>query len=273
MRDKVQPPLTRHERRSQERRSRPVRERPTVARSRSRRPVWQSPILLVTVGALALALVVILINQKPSNPAGKFLTPPVSYAGLTTQDQTLGSPTAPVTLAVYSDFQCPYCGQFVRQQFAGLTTQFVTPGVLRIEAHDIDIVGVGAGSANQSIELATGARCAAAQNKYWPFHDYVFWNQLAENSGGYTSDWIASIAQAAGVDMNAWKDCVAGPDARAKAVAETNLAHGLGVSSTPSISLNGAPITPGVPAAATLAGQIQALADAASASPSVPASP
>ena len=274
MRERAQPPLTRHERRTIERRSRPARERPTAARSRAgRRPVWQSPILLVTVGALALAVAVILINQKPSNPAGKFLTPPVSYAGLTTQDQTLGSPTAPVTLAVYSDFQCPYCGQFVRQQFAGLTTQFVTPGILRIEAHDIDIVGIGAGSANQSIELATGARCAASQNKYWPFHDYVFWNQLAENSGGYTSDWIASIAQAAGVDMNAWKDCVAGPDARAKAVAETNLAHGLGVSSTPSISLNGAPITPGVPAAATLAGQIQALADAASASPSVPASP
>ncbi|MGH2513113.1 MAG: DsbA family protein, partial [Candidatus Limnocylindrales bacterium] len=205
---------------------------------------------------------------KPTSPAGKFLTPPVSYAGAITQDESLGSPTAPVTLAVYSDFQCPYCGQFVRQQFATLTTQFVNTGVLRIEAHDIDIVGTGTGSANQSIELATGARCAAAQNKYWPYHDYVFWNQLTENSGGYTSDWIASIAQAAGVDMNAWNTCVAGSDARGKAIAETNLAHGLGVSSTPSISLNGGPITAGVPAASTLAAQIQALAAAAGVSPS-----
>lgn len=227
--------------------------------------------LLVTIGALAIALAVILLNQKPSNPGGKFLTPPVSYAGVTTDAQTLGSPSAPVTLAVYSDFQCPFCGQFVRQQFATLTTQFVNTGILRIEAHDIDIVGVNVGSTNQSIELATGARCAAAQNKYWPFHDYVFWNQLAENSGGYTADWIASIAQAAGVDMTAWNSCVAGSEARGQVIAETNLAHGLGVSSTPSISLNGGPITAGVPAASTLAARIQALADAASASPSATA--
>jgi len=220
------------------------------------------------------AIVLIVVNQKPTPSSSKLLAPPVSYAGAIVKDQALGSPTAPVVLAVYSDFQCPFCGQFVRQQFASLKTEFVDSGILRIEAHDIDIVG--AGSPNESVELATGARCAAGQGKYWTYHDYVFWNQLVENTGGYTSDYIASIATASGLDMTAWNECVAGSTARAAVNAETAAARRLGVSSTPSISLNGGPVTAGVPAAATFAAQIRALAAAASGSPAgspAPSSP
>jgi protein-disulfide isomerase len=223
---------------------------------------------IVSVGALALALVVILINQKPSAAGGKLLTPPATYAGATVKDETLGSPTAPVVLAVYSDFQCPFCGRFVRDQFANLKIQFVDTGVLRIEAHDIDIVGRGTVN-NESIELATGARCAAAQGKYWTYHDYVFWNQLTENAGEYNSDYIASIANASGLDMSAFNTCLAGNTERAAVIAETNAAHQLGVSSTPTWSLNGGALTAGVPDASTLASQIQALAGAASGSASV----
>jgi protein-disulfide isomerase len=225
---------------------------------------------IVSVGALALALVVIFINQKPSAAGGKLLTPPASYAGATVKDATLGSPTAPVVLSVWSDFQCPFCGRFVRDQFANLKIQFVDTGILRIEAHDIDIVGRGTVN-NESIELATGARCAAAQGKYWTYHDYVFWNQLGENVGDYNSDYIASIATASGLDMTAFNKCVAGNTERAAVIAETNAAHQLGVASTPTWSLNGGALTPGVPNASSLATRIQALANAASSSPSVPA--
>ena len=221
---------------------------------------------IVSVGALALAIAIIVLNQKPAASGNKLLTPPVTYAGAVVKDESLGSPTAPVVLAVYSDFQCPFCGQFVREQFATLKTQFVDTGILRIEAHDIDIVGRG--SPNESVELATGARCAAAQGRYWTFHDYVFWNQLTENSGGNTSEYIASIASASGVNMTAWNECVGGSAARAAVIQETNASKQLGVSSTPSISLNGEKPVAGVPSASTLADRIRALAAAAAASPS-----
>ena len=235
-------------------------------RAKARRPVWQSPMAIVSVVALALALVVILVNQKPSAAKGGLLIPPATYAGATVKDATLGSATAPVVLAVYSDFQCPFCGRFVRDQFANLKIQFVDTGVLRIEAHDIDIVGRGTVN-NESIELATGARCAAAQGKYWTYHDYVFWNQLNENVGEYNEAYITSIANASGLDMTAFKTCVAGNTERAAVIQETNAAHQLGVSSTPTWSLNGGALTPGVPDAAALATRIQALAAAASGSP------
>ena len=270
MRKRHQPPLTRHERRTLERRDRDPRERPSAAPARAGRPAWQSPLALVLMAALAIALVVILVNQKPSASAGKPLTPPVSYAGATVRDQSLGSATAPVVLAVYSDFQCPFCGQFVREQFANLKLDFVDPGILRLEAHDIDVLGQGADDA--SLALAVGARCAAAQGRYWPFHDYVFWNQQPENSGSYSTEYIASLATAAGLDMTTWKDCITGSAPRAAVISETSAAHALGVSSTPTISLNGGAMVPGVPVAATLVDQIRQLA-AAAASPATSATP
>ena len=213
---------------------------------------------IVSVGALALALVVIFINQKPSVADGHLITPPATYTGATVKDESLGSATAPVVLSVWSDFQCPFCGRFVREQFANLKIQFVDTGMLRIEAHDIDVVGRGTIN-NESIELATGARCAAAQGKYWTYHDYVFWNQLTENAGEYNADYIASIANASGLDMRAFNACLAGNTERAAVIAETNTARRLGVSSTPTWSLNGGALTPGVPNASALVAQIQAL--------------
>jgi protein-disulfide isomerase len=221
---------------------------------------------IVSVGALALALVVILINQKPGAASGRLITPPATYAGATVNGATLGSATAPVVLTVWSDFQCPFCGRFVRDQFANLKIQFVDTGILRIEAHDIDIVGGGTTN-SESIELATGAGCAAAQGKYWTYHDYVFWNQQGENVGAYNADYIASVATASGLDMNAFNDCLKAPTARAAVINETKAAHQLGVSSTPTWSLNGGAPTSGVPNASSLATQIQALAAAASGSP------
>ena len=69
MRERAQPPLTRRERRTRERLDRAPRLRPTAARTKRRRPAWQSPIALVSVGALVIAIIVIVLNQKPSASA------------------------------------------------------------------------------------------------------------------------------------------------------------------------------------------------------------
>ena len=218
------------------------------------------------MGAFAIALVVILLNQKPKPSSGQLVTPPVSYAGATINGQSLGSATAPVVLAVYADFQCPFCGQLVREQFGTLKTDFVDKGILRIETHDLDFLGQG--PPDESQELAIGAQCATAQGKYWPFHDYVFWNQQPENSGAYTTDYIASLASAAGLDMTTWNACITGSAAKSAVAAETSAAQARGVHLTPTLSLNGGALVPGVPKASVLEDQIRQLAAAASPVPS-----
>lgn len=256
-------PLTRRERRSTERLERPARERPQRAQTRARRPVWRSPLVLTTVAAVVIGGGVILLNQRPlpTDTGGDLFTPPISYTADIVDGESLGRPDAPVVLEVYSDFQCPVCARFVRDQFPTLKTQFVDTGILRIEARDIAFLGTG--GRDESLELVAGARCAADQNRYWSFHDLVFWNQGAENRGDHSEAYLAAVANRAGVDRTIWDDCMAGETVRNGVRADTAAALGAGINATPTLVLNGGAPTPGLPDAASLIARIQELAAAA----------
>jgi protein-disulfide isomerase len=228
-------PPSRRERRAQARTEHPApRHRST---HRQARPAWQSPLVLVSIAAVLIGIAVIALARPPqATPSAELVTPPTSYPAALVDGETVGGKDAPVVLELYSDFQCPACRQFVTQQLPRLMTEFVQPGTLRIEARDIDILG--SGTPNESLELAAGAACAAGQDRYWQFHDYVFWNQGRENKGDHDAAFIARVADAAGVDRVAWDACVAKPDARSPVTSRTAAAVGLGITSTPTLVLN-----------------------------------
>jgi protein-disulfide isomerase len=233
------PPPSRRERRAQAR-----LERPAATRSRSTRrparPAWQSPVVLVTAAAVVIGIAIIAFARPPEAPQGAdLITPPTSYPAALIDGEVIGATTAPVVLELYSDFQCPACKQLVTLQLPRLVTEFVQPGMLRIEARDIDIVG--SGTPSESLELAAGAACAAEQDRYWEFHDYVFWNQGRENLGDHDAAFIASVADAAGVDRTAWDACLAAPESRAAITAQTRAALAAGIASTPTLVVNGQP--------------------------------
>ena len=47
-----------------------------------------------------------------------------------------GSATAPVTLEVYTDFQCPHCREFYMTVLPSLTTEFISKGKVRLIHRD-----------------------------------------------------------------------------------------------------------------------------------------
>ena len=230
------PPPSRRERRAQARLERPAPTRGRSAR-RAARPAWQSPVVLVTAAAVVIGIAIIAFARPPGPQGADLITPPTSYPAALVDGEVLGPATAPVVLELYSDFQCPACKQFVTLQLPRLVTEFVQPGMLRIEARDIDIVG--SGTPSESLELAAGAACAAEQDRYWEFHDYVFWNQGRENRGDHNAAFIASVADASGVDRTAWDACLAAPDSRASITAQTRAALAAGIGSTPTLVVNG----------------------------------
>lgn len=271
----AQTPLTRRERRQLERQDRPLRDRSRASTRRApKRPAWQSPFVLVSVAALVVAAVIIVINLKPAPPTsgGQLFTPPLVYGADIVEGDLMGRADAPVLMEVWSDFQCPVCGRLVREQYATLKTQFVETGILRIQARDIAFLGRPASGRDESLELAAGARCAAEQNRYWQFHDFIFWNQGGENVGDYTEAYLSSIATRSGVDKTAWDACMAKDDGRTAIQAATRAALGRGINSTPTISINGSPPVAGLPNLAQLVAQIQGLASGA-ASPVPTATP
>jgi protein-disulfide isomerase len=251
------PAMTRRERRAQARLDRPAGPRTRPGR-RPPRPTWQSPVVLVTGAALLIGLVVILF-ARPSTPdtGGELKVPQTAYTADMTDGETLGAASAPVVMQLYSDFQCPACKAFVMQLLPSLVNDFVRPGTLRIEARDLEFIGRG--SPNESQELAAGAACAARQDRYWQFHDFVFWNQGRENRGDHDAAFIARIADAVEVDRAAWDACMAGGDVRPPITAQTSAAVAAGINQTPTLVINGQSLV-GVPKYDDVANLIRQLA-------------
>lgn len=232
------PPISRRERRAQARYEPPAATRRKVTRKTSQRPAWQSPVVLTSVGALAVGVLIVAFAGGIFGSGTKDLVlPPVSYAGITQTDESVGAATAPVVIEVFSDFQCPACKLFATTELSSLLTDFVRPGLVRIEARDIDILDRG--SSTESLRLAVGAACAAEQGRYWEFHDLVFWNQGRENRGDHSSEFIARIATAAELEMTAWNACITRADLAKAITTRTADAAAAGITSTPTLRING----------------------------------
>ncbi len=139
---------------------------------------------------------------------------------------------------------------------------YVVPGTLRIVHHDIAILGDRTPNDESKI-AAVGATCATDQGRYWDYAHWVYANQDGENNGGFAPDRLTSIAQAAGLDVSGFPACL-DDSARVVAVATTTGDAGnLGISSTPTLAINGQLLQPGLPTAAALGGLIEAAAASA----------
>lgn len=254
-------PLTRRERRALERSQR----RPTTPQPR---PVWRSPFVLVTVGAVALMGIFIgalLLSsgtaEEHVTPAPFLTEPPATGLSQYEDGQALGAADAPVVLEVYADYQCPWCGRFARETLPTLARTFVATGQLRIEERTIAFLGTT--TPDESLDAATAAACAAPAGKYWAFADYLMWNQSGENEGAFSRDRLAAIAARVGLDADTFRSCLDDPGIRGAVQTRTAQAFASGIQSTPTFVLDGERLT--VSSYDELAPLIQARIDAATA--------
>lgn len=204
--------------------------------------MWRSPLVLISGLAVVAAVVVIMVvGQKtgpsPGSDATALVLPTSSYRADLINGETYGRTDAPVTLEIWSDFQCPFCGQLARTYLPRLISQFVAGGQVRIVPHDVDFRG--SGNPDESRDAAVAASCAADQGEYWQFHDILFWNQNGENAGAFSDARLGTMADRVGLDRSPWETCRADPK-RAQAVATTtSQALSTGINSTPTLVLNG----------------------------------
>ncbi|MFH0751670.1 MAG: thioredoxin domain-containing protein [Chloroflexota bacterium] len=238
-----QPPSSRRDRRESARRDRNL----AAARTAASKPAWQSPMVLLSVGAVAIGLVVILLASgvlggRNGGAAGDLLvpiqpTPPelVDPAN----SRALGPADAPVTIEVWSDFQCPACGFFARTVEPDLVKEFVRAGTVRVVYRDMAFIDGGSPD-GESQQSAAAARCAGDQGKFWQYHDYLLENQKDENKGAFRRERLDAIATAVSLDTAAYRSCMDDGDAPEQATkAETAQGKAAGVVSTPTLAING----------------------------------
>lgn len=146
------------------------------------------------------------------------------------EDPTWGDPDAPVTLVVWSDFQCPFCARVV-PTIEELKKEY-GPKQLRIAWKNFPLPFHA--NAHKAAEAAMAVHGLGGAEAFWRFHDLVFANQRALSPESYL-DWAAR----AGVDARRVQADLSTGKAVARVDADIALGTRLAVRGTPVFHVNG----------------------------------
>ncbi len=186
-----------------------------------------SPSVSIVIAGVLVAGAIIFVNLHPGSAiADNEAAVPTSTSvpKPTADDHILGSPTAPVVLIEYSDFQCVYCSM-------------VYPTIKKIvEESNGEIAWVLRNLPLDSIHpearpAALAAECIAEQlgnDGFWAFADSMFTDQ--ENMGNAR---YLSLAGSLGADTGKYMSCVSSKKYNQKIEDESAQAQVAGAQGTP----------------------------------------
>ncbi|HWX37964.1 MAG TPA: thioredoxin domain-containing protein [Candidatus Sulfotelmatobacter sp.] len=101
-------------------------------------PVRQIKFLSVIALCVMASAVFARQQAKPSTPAAAKAAPPAASAPPNFQ-KTMGNPSAPITMEVFGDFQCPACRAFFEATTKQVIDDYVIPGKVYLVHRDFPL--------------------------------------------------------------------------------------------------------------------------------------
>jgi protein-disulfide isomerase len=146
---------------------------------------------------------------------------------------SLGEPTAAVTLVEYSDFECPVC-RSLHDVLRGMLPNYA--GKVRVVFKDFPLEQLHPWARTAAI----AGRCAYQQNPqtFWKMYDFIYDNQeIISAANAWTK--MVDYAGQSGLEADAFKSCMASPEAGEAVNASQANGKRLDVNSTPTVFVNG----------------------------------
>lgn len=137
-----------------------------------------------------------------------------------------GAAGAPVTMVIFSDFECPYCAKA-----KPLIDQIVTAygDKVRIVFRDFPL-----SIHPQAQKAAEAGHCADAQGAFWKMHDWMFGNQNTLDVAG-----LKKGARELGLDGDKFDKCLDAGEMTKAVESNVKAAEEAGVRATPTFFING----------------------------------
>ena len=197
-------------------------------------------LVVTAVGVLVLAIVLVIgyAVQSSRDTAGQAATPPSGAVG--GYGVPAGPSSAPVKVAVYEDFMCPFCGQFEAASRDALEKQ-VEAGKVQIQYHVVNWL-----DRSSTTEYSTRAANALAvvldtsgPQVAKKFHDLLFEHQPAEGSAGLSDAQLVAYAVQAGATKSAVQPGIADRTYEQWVNNVNDQASKDGVNQTPTVVIDG----------------------------------
>jgi protein-disulfide isomerase len=148
----------------------------------------------------------------------------------------LGSPTAPVTVVEFADFECPYCAKAYDDWHDKLVKDFIDTGKVQLVFMHFPL-----GFHTNAVGAAVASECAGAQGKFWQMYDELFQTKKVTPSD------VVVHAKTIGLNVTQFTTCLNSGMYESKVQAQLALGQSIGVSGTPSLYIDGEQLVGAVP--------------------------
>jgi len=138
-----------------------------------------------------------------------------------------GPAYAPVTILLFSDFECPYCAQVAPTLSRVLAAR---PGEVRLVYRHLPLTGLHP----HAYGAAEAAVCASRQGKFWELYDAMFADQAH-----LAPDDLRRTAVRLGVDEAAYSECLRTGKPGEKVDADVAASEEVALTGTPAMLVNG----------------------------------
>jgi protein-disulfide isomerase len=185
-------------------------------------------VIIVLVVVIGIALLSYLSQQSSKR---RLITLDPNLPPVTSSGYVLGSPTAPVELVEFGDFECPGCSDFAQMVEPDIRQAYVNTGKVRFRFIDFPL-----NIHQNTLNASNAAACADEQGKFWEMHDLLFatqhlWNgEATSNPDKVIKDQAKQIS---GLDVSKLGECMDSRRMMAKVQAHQKLGNDRGVGSTP----------------------------------------
>ena len=212
-----------------------ARQRRRIAARRRRRSMW----LHRLVAAAAVAVTIAVVTAGPQRITGNTAALVALLNGIPQHGNTLGAPTAPVTVTEYGDLTCPIGSAFARGSEAQLISDVVASGRAKLVYRGFETASATA-NAGEYAASQIAARAAGLQDRAWYYILLFYDRQQAETTRYVTNGFMRSIAaQIPGLNLAKWRAARREAALAAAVNADARAANAAGVTGTPAIFVSG----------------------------------
>lgn len=128
-----------------------------------------------------------------------------------------------------------YCRDFALGPGRQIKSDYVDAGQARFVYRHYPFLG------EESVWAAEATECASDQGKFWEYHDILYenWVNVPPDSGQFAYNNLIGFADMAGLDRQQFADCMNERKYVDRVRSERDFAEDNGVTSTPTVFVNG----------------------------------